>query len=115
MESPKLLPVDLDHLDHGSPSVADHVQRPRRCNRSLDRVPQLANEKVQLAHIEAGLAIVLPTQLQKGESILVGSKATVDRLVQIDETAVLSFVSRRLRSEYPFETTAGTTPPQVSR
>lgn len=40
-------------------------------------MPQLANQQVQLAHIETGLAIVFPGQLENGESILVGSKATV--------------------------------------
>lgn len=39
-----------------------------------------ANQRVQLAHIEIGLSIVLPAQLKEGESILVGAKATVDRL-----------------------------------
>src|SRR5207249_11898539 len=51
-------------------------------------LPQLANQQVHLTHIETRLAIVLPSQLEKGESILVGSKATVHRLVQIDEAAL---------------------------
>jgi hypothetical protein len=46
---------------------------------------QLANEQIQLAHIETGPTIVLASQLEKGESILVGSHTTVDRRVQIDE------------------------------
>ena len=54
----------------------------------FDRVPQLANELVQLAHIETRLALVLPSQFEKRESILVGSNATVSRLVQINEAAL---------------------------
>ena len=54
----------------------------------LANVTGLANQQVYLAHIETGLAIVFSRQLQKGESILVGSKGTVDRLVQIDEAAL---------------------------
>ena len=46
---------------------------------------QLANEQVQLARIQARLAIVLPRQFEKGESILVGSKPTAGRFVQINE------------------------------
>src|SRR6266542_3527886 len=45
------------------------------------------NERVQLSQIETGLAIVLPSQLEKSESILVGSKATIHRFVQVDEAA----------------------------
>src|SRR5438270_2497951 len=45
------------------------------------------NERVQLRYIQTSLAIVLPSQLEKSESILVGSKTTVHRLVQIDEAA----------------------------
>ena len=48
----------------------------------------LANEQVQLAHIETRLAIVLPSQFEKGESILVGSNSTVGRLVQINEATL---------------------------
>jgi len=55
---------------------------------TLDRVPRLTNQQVQLARIETGLAIVLPGQLEKRESILVGSYAAVDRLVQVDEAAL---------------------------
>jgi hypothetical protein len=33
------------------------------------------NQQVQLTHIEAGLMIVLPAQLQKAESVLIGSHA----------------------------------------
>jgi hypothetical protein len=36
------------------------------------------NQRVELSHIEIGLSIVLPAQLEEGESILVGAKATVD-------------------------------------
>ena len=39
------------------------VQRRRdsavRCDRLFDRVPQLADQRIQLAHIETGLTIVL--------------------------------------------------------
>src|SRR5947208_7953670 len=51
------------------------------------RNPKSANEQIQLAHVETGLAVVLPGQLEKSESILVGSKATIHRSVQIDEAA----------------------------
>src|SRR5882762_3868784 len=47
----------------------------------------LAHEQIQLARIETGLAIVLPRQLEKRESILVGGKATIHCFVQIDEAA----------------------------
>src|SRR5450432_1491891 len=46
-----------------------------------------AHEQVQLAHIQTGLAIVLPSQFEKSESILVGGEVTIRRLVQIDEAA----------------------------
>ena len=46
------------------------------------------NERVQLSRIQTGFAIVLPAQLEKRESILVGSKATIHRLIQIDEAAL---------------------------
>src|SRR5438132_3895873 len=49
--------------------------------------PSSTNEQVETAHIEAGLAIVLPSQLEKSKSILVGSKATILRLIHIDEAA----------------------------
>jgi hypothetical protein len=58
---------------------------PVACSGVLDRAPQLANEQVQLAHIETRLAIVLPSQFEKGKSILVGGNATVGRFVQINE------------------------------
>ena len=48
---------------------------------------QSAREQAELAHIETGLQVVLPTQHEKSESILVGSKATI-RFVQIDEAAL---------------------------
>src|SRR6266404_993083 len=51
------------------------------------RAAESADEQVKLAHIQTSLAIVLPSQLEKRESILVGSKATIHRLVQIDEAA----------------------------
>ena len=54
----------------------------------VGRVPHLANEQVQLASIEAGLAIVLPRQLESRKSILVCSNTTVGRLVQIDEATL---------------------------
>jgi hypothetical protein len=38
------------------------------------------NQRVQRARIKTGLAVVLPAQLKEGESVLVGAKATVDRL-----------------------------------
>ncbi len=56
--------------------------------RNLGRVPDLANQQVERARIETGLTIVLPAQLKNGESVLVGGKATVDRLVQINEAAL---------------------------
>ena len=48
----------------------------------------LANEQVQLAHIETRVAIVLPSQFEKGKSILVGGNATVGRFVQINEATL---------------------------
>ena len=54
----------------------------------VDRARQLANEQVQLAHIETCLAIVLPSQFEKGKSILVGGNATVGRSVQINEATL---------------------------
>src|SRR5438132_6518469 len=47
-----------------------------------------AHEQIKLAHIQTGLAIVLPRQLQSGESVLEGSKATVHRLVQVDQATL---------------------------
>lgn len=38
-------------------------------------LPHLANQRVQLAHIEIGLSIVLPAQLKEGESVLVGTQS----------------------------------------
>src|SRR6266568_623842 len=46
------------------------------------------NECVQLRYIQAGLAIVLPCQLEKSESILVGSNRAIHRLIQIDEASL---------------------------
>ena len=48
----------------------------------------LANQQVQLGNIETGLAIVLPRQLKRAESILVGSKGAIDPLIQIDQAAL---------------------------
>jgi hypothetical protein len=49
------------------------------CNRLLDyKVTHSANQQVQLARIATGLAIVLPAQLEKGESVLVGTKGATD-------------------------------------
>jgi hypothetical protein len=56
-----------------SPGLKRHLS-PRQL------LPHLANQRVQLAHIEIGLSIVLPAQLKEGESVLVGAKATVDCL-----------------------------------
>src|SRR5438552_691701 len=47
----------------------------------------LAHEQIKLAHIQTDVAIVLPSQLEKSESILVGGKATIHRFVQVDEAA----------------------------
>src|SRR5438477_3561466 len=58
------------------------------CTPWFDRVRQLANQQVQLARIETGLAIVLPAQLKKREAVLIGAKTTVDRLGQINEAAL---------------------------
>ena len=71
-------------------TVARQRRRARavRWNPFSGRVPQLAKQPVQLTHIQTGLAIVLPSQLEQGESILVGRKSTVDPLVQIDEAAL---------------------------
>ena len=67
----------------------DPVNHPHASGaRNLDRVPHLANQQVQPVSIETGLTIVLPAQLKNGESVLVGAKATVDRLVQINEAAL---------------------------
>jgi uncharacterized membrane protein YhfC len=54
---------------------------------SVILIAESAHEQVELARIQAGLTIVLPRQLEKCEPILVGSKATIHRLVQIDEAA----------------------------
>src|SRR5262245_8370295 len=66
---------------------AVHCSRAKTHKHTLPQ-PQLANQQLQLAYIETSLAIILPSELQKGESVIVGSKATVDRRVQIDETAL---------------------------
>jgi predicted LPLAT superfamily acyltransferase len=61
------------------------------CNRLLDHhVPHAANQLVQLARIATCLAIILPAQLEKGESVLVGTKGATDRLVQINETICMT-------------------------
>ena len=48
----------------------------------------LANEQIQLTHIQAALAIVLPSELEHCESVFVRSKGAGGRLVQIDEAAL---------------------------
>ena len=50
-------------------------------------IAESANQQIKLAHIQTGLTIVLPRQFEKSESILVGRKTTIHRLVQIDEAA----------------------------
>src|SRR5437660_9161398 len=50
-------------------------------------IAESAHEQVKLARIQTGLAIVLPRQLEKRESIFVGSKTTIHRFVQIDQAA----------------------------
>jgi len=70
------------------PIRVEAMNRRVRLTAWLDRMSKLANELVQLARIEARLAIVLASQVEKRESILVGGKATVGRLVQIDEATL---------------------------
>src|SRR5437660_12934547 len=45
-------------------------------------IAESAHKQVQLAHIQTGLSIVLASQFESGESIIVGSKATILRFVQ---------------------------------
>src|SRR5690242_20187654 len=52
------------------------------------RCPPSANAQIQRARIEACLAIMVATVLEQRESILKGGEATVDRLVQIDQTTL---------------------------
>lgn len=46
-----------------------------------------ANQQIELARIKTGIAIVFPAQVEKREPVLVSSKDTVLRLVQVDEAA----------------------------
>src|SRR5687768_9087682 len=48
----------------------------------------LTNQQIQLADIQTSLAIVLPSQIERAEPVLVGSKGAIDLLVQIDEAAL---------------------------
>src|SRR5947207_6815469 len=45
------------------------------------------NERVQLRYIQTSLAIVLASYFEKRQCILVSRKATIHRLVKIDEAA----------------------------
>src|SRR2546430_2596409 len=54
---------------------------------SVILIAESAHEQIKLAHIHTSFAIVLPSQLEKRESIFVSGKATIHRLVQIDEAA----------------------------
>jgi hypothetical protein len=47
----------------------------------------LANQRIQLFHVETRFPIMFPGQFEKCESILVGGKVTIAWLVQINETA----------------------------
>ena len=75
-------------LNRNTPLPSSSYWPRERSNALLDRRPQLANYQVQLPHIETRLAIIFSSQLEKGESILVGSNATVGRLVQIDQATL---------------------------
>ena len=50
--------------------------------------PELANERIPLAHIEADLTIVLSAQLQSSEAVLISGETSVDRLVKVDDAAL---------------------------
>jgi hypothetical protein len=73
------------------PSDTFRILTAPRCNLvnsvSVILIAESAHEQVKLARIQTGLAIVLPRQLEKSESTLVGSKATIHRFIQIDEAA----------------------------
>jgi hypothetical protein len=47
----------------------------------------LSYEQIELTRVETGIAIMFPSQLEKSESVLVSSEATVCGLIEIDETA----------------------------
>jgi len=51
------------------------------------REDSLANQQIELVRIKTGISIVLPTQFEKREPVLVSSEATMLRLVQVDEAA----------------------------
>jgi hypothetical protein len=48
----------------------------------------LSNEQVQLAWIETRLKVVVSTQLENSESVLVSAKPACDRFLQIDQAAL---------------------------
>ena len=75
-------------LAHKSKTIRGRVHAVVRPRASQRERRQLANKQVQLAYLQTGLAIVLPSQLESGEPILIGSEAAVDRLVQIDQAAL---------------------------
>jgi len=72
-----MLQTEANGINAAGDIVGDYFAPPLR-------TPKLANQQIQLAHIQTGLSIVLPTQFQNTESILVGSEAAILRLVQID-------------------------------
>ena len=54
----------------------------------MRREARLTNQQVQLTRIETCFAIVLPSQFEERESILVSSNNAIGRPVQINETAL---------------------------
>ena len=86
VEGPKRFNIDAsflaDDTEQDFPSWAAGVAH------DAIRVRWLTNQQVQLADIQTSLAIVLPSQLERAEPVLVGSKGAIDRLVQIDEAAL---------------------------